>query len=187
MEIVLAYAISLSANAAIDTVVYLLASIIIPEFADGTIVPCRYRATANTVFTRFLGSPTSHTEHIYCLGTLQVVILYSIVTIAACIPSPTVKTLDLDVALVVLTTERRLVVQDIQVFLTKMIHALVKRVYSVRWIRVTRAQVEWVFGVDVGSNRCRRRCVYIGEDRLARGRRERPIVRDEAVRGLWTE
>lgn len=187
MEIVPADTFSLSTDAAVNAMVYFLTTIIVPKFTDVAIVPSCYSSTLDAVFTSFLRSSAGHAQHIPRSRTLQIVILHSIVAVPTCIPSATVKTLDLDIALVVLTAERRPVFQCVQILFAKIIHALIECTCSVRWIRVSRAQIEGVIRVYIRSKRRWRRCVYFGEDGLPRSGRERPIVGYEAVRRLWAE
>jgi hypothetical protein len=182
VDIVFAETFALSANATIDTMIDLLAAVVVPELAYIAVVPRRVLSTVDAILSGCLRGPTSHAEHVLCHPPVQVVVLNSIVTMPTGVPVTALMALDLHVALVVLAAKRRAIFCGIKVLIFALVvRIIVGRAQPVGGLRIPGMQVERVLGIDIGRCRDRRRGVDIGEYRLARGGREGAVVRYKAA------
>jgi hypothetical protein len=116
-------------------------------------------------------------------------VLHLVVAMPTRVPMPTLVALHLDIALVMLTTQRRAIFCGIKVLVlpVRIDTLIVIRSYSVRRLGISRAQIVRVLGVDFGGGRYGRRDIDIGKYRLAGGRGERAVVGGEAARRLWAQ
>lgn len=101
MEEVLSKPLAEATDAAIVAVIDRPGGIVVPQFADGTVVICCFDSTLPAGLRRRLWRLTQHTQHVFCITTRQDVILYRIVTKTTRVPGLAGGTLHLHVPLVV--------------------------------------------------------------------------------------
>ena|SRR5690242_1773726 len=108
MRVVFTEAYAASANTTIRAVVDLLSRVVVPELADVAIIACRLYTTLNAGIRGLLWSATGHTEHVLRGLAVQRVVFDFVVAVSARVPVPAIIALDLDIALVVLTPQNKL-------------------------------------------------------------------------------
>jgi hypothetical protein len=155
---VLAQTFASAADTAVRTMVNLLFAVVVPQFANVTIIARSLCVTIGADITRFLGRAAKHAQHVLRHLSVQVMVLGCIVTVPASIPAATLKTLHLDIALVMLAAEDKLAVNDIVLFFLAMVSTVVV-LRSIGWVGVAFAQVVGDVGMSIGGGRVRGRGV----------------------------
>jgi hypothetical protein len=95
-----------TADTAISTVIDTFVCIIVPEFANTAVVPCRSYATVVADIGGLLSRAAEHTEHISRLLPRKYMILYVVMTETTCIPTRACEALQLNISLVMTATQQ---------------------------------------------------------------------------------
>lgn len=113
MYVILPEALTPPANAAVGAVIDLLIAVVVPKLAQFAVVTRRLGPALRAVFSSLLRRPTHHAKHVLRLDPVQIVVFDRIMTVPASVPPPTLEALHLDIALVVLTSERNIIVIEV--------------------------------------------------------------------------
>lgn len=187
MHVVLAQPRTSPADTAVYAVVYLLVTVVVPQFTDLAVVACRLHPTLHAVLGSLLRRSAAHTEHILRLHAVQIVVFDGIMTVPTGVPPATLVALHLDIALVVLAPERGILLEVFVVLLFDggiCVWGMVRGPGPIRGLCIAGAQVVGVFGVDFGGSGDGRRHVEVREYRLAGRGREGAV---EAARRYWAQ
>ena len=136
------------ANATIRTMVDFLFAVVVPQFADVTVVTSSFCLAIAAVISCLLRCSAYHAEHVLCPLSVEIVFFYSIMAMPTCVPMLAFVALHLYIALVMLATEGEFSFDMVVVLILAMVCAAMLRLGPMCRIGVAGSQTEWILGIN---------------------------------------